>query len=98
MNMKTDSPTLYGMKVVINDASVPGYVLPEDLSLPPEFRKQFNEWAAGFFKRKYVLAEGLTFMVGDHTMTMRSSTYAALKKEAKSDERSKTHAYSFFSF
>ena len=37
---------------VVIDYDRPGYVLPLDLPLRPEFRVQFNAWAAGFFRRK----------------------------------------------
>lgn len=44
-------PMFTGIDVVVSYGK-PGYVLPEDLMLPPKFREEFNLWAAGFFNRK----------------------------------------------
>lgn len=44
-------PSFTGIPIVVS-YDRPGYVLPDDLMLPPKFREDFNRWAAAFFRPK----------------------------------------------
>lgn len=46
------TPNLFGSIGIVVSRDQPGYVLPDDLPLPDDFRASFNAWAAGFFKWK----------------------------------------------
>lgn len=81
--------TYQGMPVIVS-YDQPGYVLPLDLPLPLEFRQQFNEWAASFFRRKpsfipdgqvvFTNPGGLFGPGGRQMLHMNERTFAEFKK------------------
>lgn len=76
-------PRLYGIDIVVS-YDQPGYKLPEDLPLPPEFRAQFNEWAASFFNRKpsVINDDQVIHDRVNNRMHMNERTWHKLKHEA----------------
>lgn len=76
------SPLSFGGFAVFVSPDTPGYVLPDDLPLPPEFRAKFNAWAADFFTPRNLVREGEALM--DYTrncMYVTPRTFERLKKE-----------------
>ena len=71
--------SLAGMKILVVPDE-PGYKLPEDMILKPEFREQFNAWAASFFKPKNLLADDRVIRTGD-TLMMNPRMYEKLMEQ-----------------
>ena len=70
--------SLLGMGIHVTK-DLPGYQLPDDVCVPADFRREFNEWARGFFTPVNILKDGETMIVGDGTIYMNPRTYEALK-------------------
>ena len=72
-----------GVNVVVR-RDQPGYILPEDLMLPPAFRAQFNAWAANFFRPKNLLADDQVIHLKQlNQIHMNPRTYEKFKKALK---------------
>lgn len=71
---------LGGLRVCVSPDR-PGYQLPEELPLPPQFRMQFNAWAAGFFNPVQFIPDGdVIHDKQNGTLYMNERTLAMLKK------------------
>lgn len=77
---------LYGIEVVVS-YDQPGYKLPEDLPLKPEFRAQFNLWAASFFRPKpSLLADNQVFHDRvNNRLHMNERTWNKLRREVRNE-------------
>ena len=78
------SSSIGARRVTIAPDNCPSYVLPLDLPLKPEFRAQFNAWAASFFKPKALLEDGQIEDWGSAGLHMNIRTYRQLKAEIAS--------------
>lgn len=74
----TTDPILFGLKVVVV-AEVPRYQLPLDVTVPPDFRKDFNQWALDFFGTKPEV-ESTPFVLHDHVF-LTPSKYEAIRSD-----------------
>ena len=78
------APGPFGGIDVVVQRDQPGYVLPEDLMLPPAFRAQFNAWAAEFFRPKNLLADDQVIHIKPlNQFRMNPRTYAKFLQATK---------------
>lgn len=79
-------PMLFGTPVVVHQGR-PRYVLPPDLPLPPDFRAEFEAWAATFFEQRiYLIPDGVTY-IANGVFHMNPTTFAQLKAVCDSLEK-----------
>jgi hypothetical protein len=74
--------TLMGVKIYVSTAHSPRFALSKDVPVSPDFRKQFEAWAAEFFGVHWLIPDGQVHQAGQNAMFMNPNTFAEVKRSA----------------